>query len=185
MDDDGDLGNSWKASASIDPVSDQVARDLEFELFYLAEMPKVVAFLMVQGAQAATAADIAQEAMLEAYRQWNAIDIPRAWVRTVAARTWWRTHKAEQAERPSDQLPEPDRLLSEDAASEIEARHIFLALMRRLPPAQREAMAWTYDGYRPTEIAAVLGKPPGTVRSVLRQAREALKTQRPAIEETP
>jgi RNA polymerase sigma-70 factor (ECF subfamily) len=41
-------------------------------------------------------------------------------------------------------------------------------------------MAWTYDGYRPTEIAAVLGKPPATVRSALREARIALRrTYRP------
>ena len=159
------------------------ARDLEFGMFYRGELPRLVAFVMVQGARAATATEVAQEAMLEAYRQWDVIDQPRAWVRRVASRMWWRARETEQAERPQETVPDHDPLLTDDAATEIEARHTFLAMTRRLPPAQREVMAWTYDGYRPTEIAALIGKSPATVRSVLRQAREALRAQNPAAEE--
>jgi RNA polymerase sigma-70 factor (ECF subfamily) len=35
-------------------------------------------------------------------------------------------------------------------------------------------MAWTYDGYRPTEIAAIMGMRAPAVRSALREARAKL-----------
>ncbi|GAA1034498.1 sigma-70 family RNA polymerase sigma factor [Virgisporangium ochraceum] len=183
--DDGDDIEDRQSSTPTNPADNQTARDLEFEMFYKSEMPKVVAFLMVQGGRAPTATEIAQEAMLEAYRQWDVIDQPRAWVRRVASRMWWRARETERAERPQDALPESGPLLTDDAAAEIEARHTFLAMTRQLPAAQREVMAWTYDGYRPTEIAALISKPPATVRSVLRQAREALRSQNPSVEEAP
>ena len=50
-----------------------------------------------------------------------------------------------------------------------------LALLRRLPPRQRQIMAWVYDGYTPKEIADLLGMEPNAVRASLHKAREALK----------
>src|SRR4051812_18528536 len=122
--------DTWGDPAPIDSAADQTARDLEFELVYTAEMPEGVAVLMCQGAralelglfctaeiptlvssrmclgaQAAAATDTAQEAMLEAYRKWDVLDVPRAWVRKVAARAWWRPRRTENAERPQDRLP--------------------------------------------------------------------------------
>jgi RNA polymerase sigma-70 factor (ECF subfamily) len=123
--------------------------------------------------------------MLAAYRQWDDIYSPRSWVRRVAVLNRSQDYNTEQRQRPHETLPESDRLLTDDAASEIEARNVFLALVRRLPPEQREVMAWTYDGYRPTEIAAELGKPATNIRSLLREARRTLRSYRPAIEETP
>jgi DNA-directed RNA polymerase specialized sigma24 family protein len=52
-----------------------------------------------------------------------------------------------------------------------------LSLLRQLPAAQREAMAWYYDGYPPREIAAIVGKPAATVRSELRLARARLRAE--------
>ncbi len=186
MDDAADAGATDDSvhTAPVDPAIDHAARDAEFTLFYTNDMPSLVGFLVVQGAHTTAAADLAQEAMTEAYRYWDVIDTPRAWVRTVATRKWWRLARREQTEQPHDELPEPGRLLSVEAAAEIEERHTFLTLLRSLPPAQREVMAWTYDGYGPTEIAALLGKNPATVRSVLRQARATLQLQYPPAEET-
>ncbi|WP_218005020.1 RNA polymerase sigma factor [Actinomadura macra] len=171
--------------ASEDAVRNKTARDVEFGLFYTADMPRLVSFLVVQGARPAVAAELAQDAMTEAYRQWDRIDAPRAWVRTVASRAWWRRAGDDRAEVPYDELPEPGTLLSERESAEIETRHTFLAMVRDLPQNQRQIMAWTYDGYRPTEIAALLGKEPATVRSALREARAALRKRYPRTQETP
>jgi DNA-directed RNA polymerase specialized sigma24 family protein len=135
-------------------ADDTAARDPEFSLFYTEQMPRLVAFLMVQGAGRALAAEVAQEAMIESYRSWDSIDHPAAWVRVVASRAWGQRVSAE-----------PDG----------ESRHAFLGKVRDLPAGQREVMAWAYDGYRPTEIAAQLGRDPVEVRSLLREARAALR----------
>jgi RNA polymerase sigma-70 factor (ECF subfamily) len=152
---------------------DKAARDLEFALFYQGEMPKLVGFLIVHGTHPCLAADLAQDTMTEAYRAWDSIDAPRAWIRKVASRKWWR--ELDRVEVSQEQPPEPDSLLSADEADEIENRHAFLGMLRDLPLEQRQVMAWTYDGYQPTEIAALLGKNPATVRSTLRTARAALQ----------
>jgi RNA polymerase sigma-70 factor (ECF subfamily) len=161
-------------STLTDPHVDRTAQDAEFTLFYTGELARLVSFLVVQGARPAVAAEVAQDAMTEAYRHWDAIDSPRAWVRVVGSRTWWRRAESDRAEVPREVLPEHGAWLSQEASDDIENRHTFLGLLRGLPQAQREVMAWTYDGYRPTEIAALLGKPPATVRSLLRDARAAL-----------
>ena len=49
-----------------------------------------------------------------------------------------------------------------------------LEAIKRLPPAQRRVMAWSFDGYSPAEIAAILGEDALTVRSNLRHARRQL-----------
>lgn len=161
---------------------DPTARELDFTLFYREHLTKLVGFLVVQGARPVLAADLAQEAMTEAYRQWDKIETPGAWVRTVASRKWWRRLELELAEHPSGNLTD-EVLLSADESDEIESRHTFLSVIRELPIGQRQIMAWTYDGYEPIEIARLLNKDPATVRSTLRTARAALRrTYRPGEE---
>lgn len=157
-----------------DPVADKAARDAEFEVFYRPEFPRLVGFLMVQGA-GHLAADIAQEAMTEAYRQWDVLDRPGAWVRIVAQREWWKRAERGRAEVPHDDLPEPSGLLPPAAYEKIENRHFLLALLADLTELQRKVLAWSYDGYYPTEIAVVVGKDAATVRSALREARKKVQ----------
>ncbi|NMO53422.1 sigma-70 family RNA polymerase sigma factor [Actinoplanes sp. TBRC 11911] len=153
----------------------KVERDTEFELFYLRELPRLVAFLATHGARVSMATDVAQETMMQAYRRWDDLEKPRAWIRTVASRTWWRQEQQQRQEIPHDQCPDSHTLLDVDAATEIESRHEVLSILKTLPIQQRQVMAWFYDGYQPNEIAAVLGKPVTTVRSLLRHARAALQ----------
>jgi len=46
---------------------------------------------------------------------------------------------------------------------------------RELPLAQREAVSWSLQGYRPTEIARATGVCPGTARSNLHRGRVKLR----------
>nr|BFE60486.1 sigma-70 family RNA polymerase sigma factor [Dactylosporangium thailandense] len=176
MDDDRlEVGtNTGPRSNPSDVDPGLAARKAEFSLFYENDFPRLVAFLTVHGVPIATATDVAQEAMTEAFRQWDSLDAPRAWVRKVAARMWWRRAQRDEREAPTERLPEGEVILQSDVALEIEARHDFVALVKRLPMAQRQVIAWTYDGFQPTEIAAQLGKSPATVRSLLRKARLAV-----------
>jgi len=166
-------------------AAEKTARDLEFSLFYTEQMPRLVAFLIVQGARSSTAAEVAQDAMTEAYRQWDRLDNPRAWIRTVASRTWWRRIEQTRAEDLSDDLGDQVSAAAITELDEIENRYAFLAVLRSLPPGQQQVMAWIYDGYQPTEIAAMLRIPPATVRSRLRDARAALRKAFGSDEETP
>ena len=179
MDDDAaDVGlvSPERGLPELDPPPNKVALDLEFSLFYDAEMPRLVAFLMVRGVRANIAPDIAQEALTEAYRSWSAIDNHRAWARTVALRLWQRRLKYLTTELPCEELHD-DQLLALDDADEIENRHIFLELLKELSDIQREVMAWTYDGYTPNEIALYMKKSPATVRSTLRNARAIYRSR--------
>ena len=144
------------------------------------EMPALIGFMMVYGARPTVVAEVvAQEAMLQAYRSWDAIDTPRKWIRTVAERIWQRQYAQGKVEVAYDELPESVGLLTPTDAYEIEDRHVVLSLLRELPLGQRAVMAYHYDGFTPTEIAAQLGKPPGTVRATLRDARAALRRRLP------
>ena len=85
--------------------------------------------------------------MTEAYRSWDSIDRPDAWVRTVASRTWWRRNKRKQAESPTTgeiEMPPFDAELEE-----FESRYELLKILKTMRPGQREVMAWTYDRRRP------------------------------------
>lgn len=57
----------------------------------------------------------------------------------------------------------------------LEQRHTVLRLLNRLPPRQRQVMAWTYDGATPTEIAQALRITPEAVRASLKKARATLR----------
>ena len=168
---------------SIDPVADKAARDAEFAVFYRPEFPRLVGFLMVQGA-GHLAPDIAQEAMTETYRKWDLLDRPGAWVRIVAQRQWWKRSARGGAEVPHEDLPEPSGMLSLAAYEQIENRHVLFTLLGDLTELQRQVLAWSYDGYHPTEIAVVLSKDAATVRSALREARKKVQAAYRRGEET-
>lgn len=143
----------------------------EFSNFYRATMRSLVQFLINQGSSVHLAADIAQETMTKAYRRWTEIEHPRAWVHRVASRALVR-HFARVVEDPTDSVPEPTSLVPlPDAAGEWEAKQNTLRVLQSLPPRQRQIMAWTLNGYTPTEIAVELGIAPEAVRSSLMKAR--------------
>jgi len=145
-----------------------------FSAFYQEFVPTLVAFLLWQGARLHDAADIAQDTMDQAYQHWERIENPHAWVRTVASRAFARRVASIDVESPVDEVPEASLLPSCVDVAAFEERHVVLRVLALLPPRQRQVMAWTYDGYKPAEIAKELQIKPGAVRSNLRKARHAL-----------
>lgn len=150
---------------------EEIAAD--FEDFYREFTPILVAFLMAQGASQSLAADVAQETMLKAWRRWTAIEHPRAWTRTAASRTLIK-YLVEDSEVPADWIPTTALIQEPDPGMERD----LIRLLRRLPPRQRQVMAWTLAEHTPTEIATELGITPEAVRNSIMEARRKLNVWR-------
>lgn len=171
--DDVEGSSSISAACSTAHDTPQAKTDEEFSTFYRAMMSALVGFLVNQGASPPLATDIAQDTMMAAYRNWAEIRLPKPWVHTVASRALLRritdTREAPFAEIPeaTSLLPEPDRF------AEWELRHDLQGLLMKLPPRQRQVLAWTFNGFTPSEIALQLGMTNDAVRASLRKARRA------------
>ncbi len=155
--------------------------DAAFAAFYRDFMPRLTRFLLWQGAPLADAVDIAQETMAALYKDWPRIHNPQAWSRRVGSRRWGRriaTLAHELSTDPGDiagtgVATSVPRLISPDQVRAFEQHHDALKLLDRLPPRQRQVLAWTYEGYTPTEIAEELQLTPQAVRASLHKARDA------------
>lgn len=152
------------------------ADDAAFVEFYRAYAKSLVAFLLMQGAGLADAAELAQDTLSAAYQSWLTIEHPKAWTRQVASRALIR-RKLDERETPVDQIPQPSALLRGDVDIEHwERQHDLLHALEGLSHRQRHVMALHLHGLPNTEIAAELGITPGAVREHLSQARHALRT---------
>lgn len=154
----------------------QPRADLEAGSFtdcYAREMPELVWFVMSLGGSPEVAADVAQSAFTDAFPVWSTLRHPRAWLRRVAERGYYRRGFREAlVERP----PERRGPVSTASAAEVrEAATAVLAALATLPPKQRQVMAWCIDGYRPAEIAREIGADPAAVRQNLAKARKNLR----------
>jgi RNA polymerase sigma-70 factor (sigma-E family) len=166
----------------------RVARDGEpeavrlpgrFEYFYLQEYPTVVALAHALSGTRTGAEDIAQEAFLRAYRDWDRVgsyEHQAAWVRRVAANLATSGLRRRLVEvRALTRLagrwePTVDPLAAENAE--------FWAAVRTLPRRQAQAVALSYfEDLSVQQTATVLGCTEGTVKAHLAKARRALARQ--------
>ena len=144
-----------------------------FDAFYRREMPALVAFARSLSGSAC-ADDIAQEAMLAAYRRWDAVsqmDVPAAWVRRVCANRAVSTIRRRAVEARGLR-----RLVQRDRGEALgETYEEFWSEVRRLPRRQAQVIALHYVyNLGVGEIAQTLGCAEGTVKSHLFRARAAL-----------
>ncbi|MGV9365627.1 RNA polymerase sigma factor [Amycolatopsis sp. NPDC003731] len=151
--------------------------DEEFTAFFDRDFDRLVGFLCKSGYDREIARDAAAEAMTELLRQWSEVAAPKAWVRTVSRRIAFRL----LAEGPRSVKAaiagcwSTTDLADDQPRAVVEEHPAVVALLRQLPDAQREVMAWYLDGFDPAEIAVITGSTPTTVRSNLRHARERMK----------
>jgi RNA polymerase sigma factor (sigma-70 family) len=151
---------------------ERAAVDAEFSAFYRADFPRLVGFLILVGAGREDAVDAAQETMRTLYQKWREVRHPRAWARTTARRVLSR---ALNSLREQDRREPPEAaaalLVGDQAIWESLEYDEVLAILRELPPCQRRALALTFDGFRPAEIAQILDVPAIQVRGNLARAR--------------
>lgn len=157
-----------------------------FETFYRRELPALV-MLARALAGAASADDVAQDAMFVAYERWDVVscyDSPGGWVRQVCANRAVSVLRRRSAEarallrlRGRRQEPPP---ITEGAES-------FWAEVRRLPRRQAQCVAlfYIYD-LSVAEVAKTLGCAEGSVKVHLSRGRAALSRRLgERLEETP
>lgn len=148
-----------------------------FARFYARHRPEVTGLAYTLTGSWSAAEDVAQEAFVRAYRDWERVggmERPDSWVRTVAvniatsrgrrlaaeARALTRLRHRRQADH-HDPIPE-------DAEA-------FWHAVRRLPRRQAQAVALRYHSdLSVTDVAAAMGCAEGTAKAHLHAARHSL-----------
>ncbi len=150
------------------PDTSLTARD--FEAFYREQRDRLYRALALTLRDPSLAADAVDEAFTRALERWSKIggyERPEAWVYRVGlnwATSWFRRRRREVAglfERAAvaDAVPDPALTRAVD----------------ELPPHQRAVVVLRLYADWPTDaVAEALGVPPGTVKSRLSRALEAL-----------
>ncbi len=146
----------------------------EFGTCYHAEMPALVRFLIQCGANRHDAADAAQEAFIELFRQWPTVRKPRQWLRTVAFRIFLR-QPVDPTSPPQTTRDRPGTLSASDSFDLRQEEQHVLDMLNLLPTAQRAVLALHYDQFETRDIAEILGMQQAAVRKNLERARAALK----------
>jgi len=145
--------------------------------------PRVKAFLMKSGADAALAEECAQDVMVTLWQKAHLYDPARAsvatWVFTIARNrridALRRSRRPEPEELPWGPEPEPDQ--GEVYEAQEDSRRLAAALAQ-LPENQRDLIQRAYFGdLSQTEIAAATGLPLGTIKSRIRLALDRLRRQ--------
>jgi RNA polymerase sigma factor (sigma-70 family) len=158
--------------------SGQSPAGTSFEIFFKEDLTRLTGFLINKGASRADADDVAQEAMIAAYRHWaKASGYPHAYVRTAAERILRRKWAKDGRLRPTESRELQALVEQQRPATDLfdpETRYIF-DMVRSLPDAQRQVMAWTIDGFGPKDIAKATGRTVENVRVNLHHARRAMQ----------
>ena len=160
--------------------------ETDFETWYLAEYPRIVAALAVAARDRELAAEVASEAFVRAYERWDRLrrmERPGGWVHRTALNLLKRRLRRRTQE---------GRLLTTFAGPGIGglgAPDLDLwRAVEQLPERTRTAIALRYlaDLTEP-EIAKAMGVGRGTVATLLHRARRQLEaelsdTHRPGVE---
>jgi RNA polymerase sigma factor (sigma-70 family) len=147
-----------------------------FEHFYLEEYPRVVRLVYALSGSRVGAEDIAQEAFLRAYRDWERVgsyEHQAAWVRRVAANlaTSGLRRRLAEARALARLAARREPALEPLPAEEAE----FGRALRALPRRQGQAVALFYvEDLSVPQIAVVLDCAEGTVKAHLAKARHTL-----------
>lgn len=147
----------------------------EFDAFYTASYPRVVAQVHAMIGDHDEARDCVQEAFVRAWSHRGRLDraqAPEAWVRTTAYRLavsrWRRVVRGRRT---------PDRALQDLAAPDGPGpdRVALVAALRTLPEEQRRALVLHHlCDLSVADVAAEVGAPVGTVKARLSRGRAAL-----------
>jgi DNA-directed RNA polymerase specialized sigma24 family protein len=146
----------------------------EFAAFFSQHRGAVFRTVLAKTMDPVAAEDATAEAFACAYAHWDdtvaAHPNPGAWVLKVAWNqhlSWWRAWGSRRAaEAPAPRWP----------AAPVPVDPQVLGAIRSLPRGQRDAFVLAaLGGLPPTQVAAVLGKAPGTIRAQLHRARARLR----------
>jgi RNA polymerase sigma-70 factor (ECF subfamily) len=156
------------------------------EEFFRKNYRNLLTITMYAGATQEEAKDAANGAMEDLVANWDRpedpIRDPLKWARKAAI-----SHFLQEKTRGMDR--DRHRMVQKGAGTpdgghdeEVllwENRRWVEQILEALPPKQREAMTLITEGFKPAEIAALLGRTPGAVRQNLLEARRRLRAEMP------
>lgn len=142
--------------------------------------PKLLAFAARSTGNTEAAKDAVQETWTSAARTLGRLEDParfRAWIHAIAARKCTDALRAKYRGARIASAVEDAVATEAPPRSDADTRLDLAAAFQRLPREQRVAVALLYgEDMSVAEIAAITGVPPGTVKSRLSAARQALRT---------
>jgi RNA polymerase sigma factor (sigma-70 family) len=143
--------------------------------------PRIKAFLMKSGSDAAVAEECAQEVMATLWRKAHMFDPTRAsvatWIFTIARNQRIDAFRKQRRPEPEELTwgPEAEPEQEEVLTLQQESRQLHQAL-QDLPDVQRDLIERAYFGdLSHSEIAKITGLPLGTIKSRIRLALERLR----------
>jgi RNA polymerase sigma-70 factor (ECF subfamily) len=147
----------------------------DFDAWYRAEWPRLVAAVGLASRDRELAREIAAEAFARALERWASVSVmvsPEGWTHVVAINLLRRRQKRSTTERHA-----AVRAAAAEPASTPPDESVELwALVAALPDRERMTVALRYgSGMTEPEIASVLGIAPGTVSATLNHARAKLR----------
>jgi RNA polymerase sigma-70 factor (ECF subfamily) len=144
--------------------------------FFVAQYPRLAGWVRRQVDDDDTAHDIAAEAFTRLMSRWAAAHDPHAYVYKTAVnllRDHWRRMQRERralASAAHGQRDAPD--VRADRVTQLRG------LLEPLPEHQRTAVLLHYlAGFSISEVSTIVGRPEGTVKSDLSQARTRLRAE--------
>ena len=155
-------------------------RDEEFRAFYFAQAARLKGIALLMVGDPGRAEELAQEALLRAYRAWPRIrrEDPGPYVRTALVNLCRNEYRRRLLERRHQ--PEPSATDASHDTKVAEAMRIADAL-RALPPVRKAVIVLRYYEDLPeAEIARILDRPLNTIKSDIRRS---LETLRPLLKE--
>lgn len=158
------------------------------DLFYLYR-DDVFRFAYLVVRDASLAQDVVQEAFLKVFRSINKFQFRssfKSWLYRVAVNEAITILRRRRVKEELEPVPDANRgrdaaqatreWQPEEAVLESEERRLLRWAIGQLDPVHRSVVVLKYfDEFSDTEIAAVIGCPPGTVKSRLHRARELLR----------
>ncbi len=154
-------------------------RDAEFKAFYDSEARRVRELALFLVGDRELAADLAQEAFLRTYRSWHRIrrGDPGPYVRRTLVNLCKNSHRRKALERRQRQ--EPPRVAA--PSRDVDEALRVAAALQEIPRARRAALLLRYyEDMSDAQIAEVLDRPLGTVKSDIRRGLQQL---RPLLDE--
>ena len=144
-----------------------------FAAFFAAESPRLQRFAAWLTGDVDRAADLAQEALARTYRNWRKVrdDEPAAYARRIVVnlvRTEYRRRLVERKHAPVDEKV--------TAPAAVEEWLEIAAALRSLPPIRRATIVLRfYEDMSEAQIAAVLDRPLGSVKSDIHRGIKRLR----------
>ncbi|MBI3721467.1 MAG: RNA polymerase sigma factor, partial [Fimbriimonas ginsengisoli] len=144
--------------------------------FFREYYPRVYRYLCWLTRHPETAADLAQETFIRAWRfldQFDGRGPLRVWLHRIAHREFLRYLRSRHAESSLEEAPE----VAARTGAQLDAVELRDAI-RKLPTEEGEVVLLHYlEGYECEEIALIVGAPSGTVKYRLSRARAHLRRE--------